>query len=256
MFNIQKTKKQTEELNSSKIKEALVSYMQVYRSIENGLEEGVFTPFESHVLFDRLICEISEILTSVGSNVSDCEPVEELCVDDFFVQSSDAIIPIDESQTTDQINVGFADQEDTKTTLAPVTSTLYKPSGSKNASIVDFLSRPVNILTTNWAVGNSIDTAFKPWNLFFNHASIKKKIDNYAFIRCDLHLKIMVNAHHFIMERLCILMCQWKEFSTQHHCPRVVINWLVILKDHMLLCIHSQVKVAKWYYLLFTPMNG
>ena len=197
MFKIQKTKKQTEELNSSKIKEALVSYIQVYRLIENGLEEGVFSPFESHVLFDKLITEVSEILTSVSSNACDCESIEDFDVNDFFVQSSDAVIPVTEDQTSEQVNVGFADQENTKTTLTPVTTKLYKPSGSKNAGIVDFLSRPVNILTTNWAVGNSIDAFFKPWNLFFNHTSIKKKIDNYAYIRCDLHLKIMVNASPF-----------------------------------------------------------
>lgn len=197
MFKIQKTKKQTEELNSSKIKEALVSYLKVYRSIENGLEEGVYSPFESHILFDRLVTEISEILTTVCGNASNCEPIEDFDVNDFFVQSSDAVIPVTEEQTSEQINVGFVDQEDTKTTLQPVTQSLYKPSGSKNAGILDFLSRPVNIHTTNWAVGTSLDKVFYPWNLFFNHPSIKKKIDNYAFIRCDLHLKIMVNASPF-----------------------------------------------------------
>ena len=45
--------------------------------------------------------------------------------------------------------------------------------------------------------GSAFRSVYYPWNLFFNHTSIKKKIDNYAFIRCDLHLKFVINASPF-----------------------------------------------------------
>jgi len=63
----------------------------------------------------------------------------------------------------------------------------------------DFLKRPVRILTKTWleseAVGSIV--SFSPWYAFFNDPSIKYKLNNYAFIRCKLHLKFIVNASPF-----------------------------------------------------------
>jgi len=67
------------------------------------------------------------------------------------------------------------------------------------ADLGEFLSRPVRIYTFTWnesdATGTSID--LQPWFLFFSNAFILKKLDNYAFIRCKLHLKFVINASPF-----------------------------------------------------------
>lgn len=102
-----------------------------------------------------------------------------------------------DSITETQVNVTFEDENNSNTIMVPKVSSLYKPSGSVNSDIGKFLSRPVLIKEYNWTVGNSIDAFFKPWNLFFTHTSIKSKVDNYAFVRCDLHIKVMINASPF-----------------------------------------------------------
>lgn len=68
---------------------------------------------------------------------------------------------------------------------------------SINADLTQFLSRPVNIDTYNWTLGGGTDYSIKPWSLFLNHTSIKKKIDNYYLFRGDLHIKIVINASPF-----------------------------------------------------------
>lgn len=66
----------------------------------------------------------------------------------------------------------------------------------------NFLSRPVNIKTIEWDQtgpfsGTVIDT-FDPWTLFLSNAKIKKKLDNFAFIRGNLHVKFILASTPFV----------------------------------------------------------
>jgi hypothetical protein len=63
--------------------------------------------------------------------------------------------------------------------------------------ISDFFSRPVLIGTYNWAENSSFTQTLEPWYLFFNDSYISKKLSNYAFVSCNLHIKIMINASPF-----------------------------------------------------------
>lgn len=99
--------------------------------------------------------------------------------------------------TSEEVNVNFNDQNDAQTVLTPAIPRLYKPTSAVNASLNEFLSRPVEIINRDVTVGAAFTSTYYPWNLYLNHASIKRKIDNYAFIRCDLHLKFVINASPF-----------------------------------------------------------
>ena len=65
--------------------------------------------------------------------------------------------------------------------------------------LADFLSRPVRISTRTWNESDSVGflETKQCWYEFLNTAFIKKKLDNYAFIRGNLHLKVVVNASPF-----------------------------------------------------------
>jgi hypothetical protein len=70
---------------------------------------------------------------------------------------------------------------------------------SGSADLGDFLSRPVPINTFTWAESSSglLQNSFQPWSLFFNDVRIRKKLDNFAFLKCNLHLKFVINASPF-----------------------------------------------------------
>lgn len=62
-----------------------------------------------------------------------------------------------------------------------------------------FLARPVVIDTRTWAT-TDIDGPFAtiyPWRLFLESPAVKKKIDNYAFMRGNLHVKFVINGTPF-----------------------------------------------------------
>lgn len=69
-----------------------------------------------------------------------------------------------------------------------------------DANLSNFLSRPVRIASTTWLESSSATAnilTIDPWHLFFNDSRIKRKIDNFAFMRANLKVKIVVNASPF-----------------------------------------------------------
>ncbi len=67
----------------------------------------------------------------------------------------------------------------------------------QNLDLSKYLTRPVNIYNYTWAVGGTTSANIAPWQLFLNHTSIRKKIDNYYLLRANLHLKFVINAAPF-----------------------------------------------------------
>jgi hypothetical protein len=62
----------------------------------------------------------------------------------------------------------------------------------------EFLSRPVKLRSVVVDNNPFVDFNMNPWFEFFNNTNIKKKLDNFAFIQCDLNIKIVVNASPFL----------------------------------------------------------
>lgn len=62
----------------------------------------------------------------------------------------------------------------------------------------EYFSRPVKIDGFAVALGTPINRSIFPWTLFFDNNIIQRKLDNYFGIRCNLHIKIIVNATPFV----------------------------------------------------------
>lgn len=138
----------------------------------------------------------SEDATSDSCNCNDCCTAREM-FHRLVVQSSDIIRDQTDEVTKEQVNVEFEDTKDRTTVLSSNVSNLYQPTMSKNSDLNEFLSRPVRIWNIDASTGSSFSFNRNPWYEYFNHASIKRKIDNYAYIRCDLHIKVVINASPF-----------------------------------------------------------
>ncbi len=68
-----------------------------------------------------------------------------------------------------------------------------------SVSLQDFFSRPVPIYSRTWLETDSVGAldSFLPWHLYFNTATVKYKLNNWAFLRCNLHLRFTYNASPF-----------------------------------------------------------
>lgn len=116
------------------------------------------------------------------------------------------------SQTT-----GFVDAASGVTTGAGfLMNEMETADAVTSAGLSEFLSRPVRISTFTWAQSDptGVLNSFSPWQLFFNNASIKYKLNNYAFIRANLHLKFVVNASPFFYGSMRACYQPLPEFKT------------------------------------------
>jgi len=77
------------------------------------------------------------------------------------------------------------------------------PDKGVNTEIEDYLSRPICIANVSWTENTRLDLAtIKPWQLYLNNAFVKKKINNYRFLRGDLELTFQINASPFYFGRV------------------------------------------------------
>jgi len=70
----------------------------------------------------------------------------------------------------------------------------------ETVGIEKWFTRPLLIDTFTWQLADGIGTHHEvnPWYTFFNNANNKYKLNNYAYIRCKLKIKIMVNSTPFL----------------------------------------------------------
>jgi hypothetical protein len=61
----------------------------------------------------------------------------------------------------------------------------------------DFLKRPTLIKSFTWSESGFGETDFDPWSLFLNNTNIKYKLNNFAYFRGNLKVKILMNASPF-----------------------------------------------------------
>jgi hypothetical protein len=79
----------------------------------------------------------------------------------------------------------------------PIADNSFYDNYTVDASLSEFLSRPVIIDTINWVEGSGLSSIIRPWSLYFNNPVIKNKLENFAFLSCNLHIKIVINASPF-----------------------------------------------------------
>jgi hypothetical protein len=182
------------------------------RYFETEFAEGNASGFETHIAFATAFNETSREIANISSMLGSNEPSEDpLSIDNFKVQSG---VEGEIGSGETQVNLTFDDEKTNDEEGAEVVRSLYVPTMSMNSDLGKYLSRPVLIHTENWILGNTVNTSLRPWHLYFNHTSIKNKITNYAFIRCDLHLKIMINASPFYYSALLVSYKPMQNFNS------------------------------------------
>ena len=108
--------------------------------------------------------------------------------------------PPEEMAQTSEQTTGFMDGSVGNQVGTGATHTEYDLADAvTDAGLAEFLSRPVRIQTVTWNLSDprGLLALVDPWRVFFDNASIKNKLNNFAFLRCNLKLKFLVNASPF-----------------------------------------------------------
>jgi hypothetical protein len=116
---------------------------------------------------------------------------------ELLAQADDSQDCCDANTLLQQQNVKFSDQVAGLNVSKPSCTEFGNFDKAVNTSLGDYLSRPVEIATLTWTEGTNLDTDIFPWQAFFTKAAIKRKLDNYSLLRCELKIKVVVNASPF-----------------------------------------------------------
>lgn len=94
--------------------------------------------------------------------------------------------------------VQYSDEKSGKVIMyQPIADTSYFSSYTPSADLQNFFSRPISITSIGWTEGTVINGSFDPWHLYFNNTAVKKKLDNFAYMSCNLRVKFVINASPF-----------------------------------------------------------
>jgi len=86
------------------------------------------------------------------------------------------------------------------------------------ADLATFLSRPVLVNSRTWLQSDSVGSTLSTlvWNAYLSNAAIKKKLDNYAFLRGNLKLKFIVNGSPFMYGAMRAVYLPMQNFKFLH----------------------------------------
>lgn len=151
---------------------------------------------------------IEQSVGEITGNISPIAQVNEKPAhwsNKFSLQSEDVPEEVDGdvaigNQVEGSETVTFIDNEGGVYLELPTsTNPVAMVDNTNDLSLGNFLARPTLINTTNWSTSDivGVKATFKPWYEFLNSPAIKKKVDNYAFMRGNLHLKVVVNGTPF-----------------------------------------------------------
>lgn len=122
----------------------------------------------------------------------------------------------------------------------------FSIGATANIDLGDWLSRPQKIYDFSVSTGTTpIAHSFKPWELYFNNPAVKRKLENYALLRCKMKVKFIVNAAPTYFGQH---MCSYEPL-TDFLPPNIIIPTL----DPTTLMPHSQ---RPHVYLRFSQSQG
>lgn len=114
------------------------------------------------------------------------------------VQSSDVLETQTDRETLENvafIDNGLGDLAGAPAQMDEVVEDIY----TGDSQLANFLSRPVKIRQYVVPLGESFNNrTFYPWKDFLDNAAIKKKLDYFAYLQGNLHVKAVINATPFI----------------------------------------------------------
>lgn len=143
---------------------------------------------------DKLLRRVLDKLDSLESKITKFQ-LQSADMPADAIQSNQVS---DSGEETVQQTMEFSDANKGETKdFDPLLDSTFFNCHNSETEISNFLSRPVKIADISWTENTDISADLPIWFLYFNDERIKRKLDNYAFINCNLKLKIMINASPF-----------------------------------------------------------
>jgi hypothetical protein len=136
---------------------------------------------------------------------------------DLQIQSSDEPAGDTNAQETEQELVHFVDGIEDNTDGMTANLDPTNMGLATSYELNQFLSRPTKIAAYDIPQGEgNTFRALYPWEAYFTNPQIKRKLDNYAYIRCNLKIKVVVNSSPFIYGCYAMAYQPLQEFNEEN----------------------------------------
>jgi len=115
--------------------------------------------------------------------------------DNVGVPQTEHVTPLGDQMQTTQFSDNIGESLYTQPSMADPT---FKMDKIDIGQLCDFLSRPTLVSSISWLQGTPFGSVrIDVWRSFFEAATIKRKIENYAFFQGEIHIKVLVNSSPF-----------------------------------------------------------
>lgn len=95
-------------------------------------------------------------------------------------------------------NVEFSDQHDPyMVDLDQTMDPTRKMQDTNDATLENFFKRPIKIFEQEWGTGTLLNFEIDPWTLYWENPRVLNRITTFNLLRCNLHLKILINGNGF-----------------------------------------------------------
>lgn len=89
----------------------------------------------------------------------------------------------------------------------------YSHGGTSDVPLAEFLKRPVLLDTYPWTLGPNFNRVINPWTLFLNHTNIRKRLENYRYVRGHLKIRVVVTGNPLLYGQVLIAYEPWANRS-------------------------------------------
>lgn len=179
------------------------------RSASSFYSFGSWSPSTSGVIggleSEKALTNFPATQTTSGASYVSLDIKDSCC---FQLQSR--AVNMDEPVGTEEhVTVDFVDETEGQSEQMPgsdklLNSDIFDPS----VDLATFMARPVRIYTTTLAQGAAFGiTRFDPWDLFLSNTAVSKKIENFHYIRGNLHINVLVNSTPFVYGLYALSYC-------------------------------------------------
>jgi len=112
-------------------------------------------------------------------------------------------------------NVMFSDQVDPyMCSIDSYIDETRRLQDTDDATLANFFSRPIKIAVNEWATSTTLGFDVDPWSLYFQNPRVANRIANFNLLRCDLHVKVVINGNGFQYGRAIMSYLPFSAYDT------------------------------------------
>lgn len=167
-----------------------VAYHKILRSSLYQQDDKIRLEIDKRLAYEARISALAITMKIVKGRINEQFQIES---EDISVMAAGAITSskVDEHDNVTDVGGEESDEKYAGTAMAPTMYTAF------DLGLGGYLSHPIQIAQFNDTVGGTLNFRTDLWKTVFADPTLRSKLRNYAFIRCDLVVRIVTSGTPF-----------------------------------------------------------